>query len=107
MDPMRGEVWGAHLPHGIGNHPVVVLTVNALGQHLSALTVAVITGTEGPPSTHIQVDCDSGLTGHDVSYVNATDLHSLPKGKLQKQRGRLSPVELAKIEAAVRTCLGL
>jgi mRNA interferase MazF len=104
---MRGEVWDAQFPHGIGAHPVVVLTINVVGQHLSALTVAVITGTEGPPSTHVRLDRDAGLTGHDVSYVNAADLHTLPKGKLRKQRGRLSQAGLAKVERAVRIYLGL
>jgi mRNA interferase MazF len=104
---MRGEVWDAQFPRGIGAHPVVVLTVNAVGQHLSALTVAVVTGTEGPASTHVRLDRDAGLTGHDVSYVNATDLHTLPKGKLRKQRGRLNQGELAAVEEAVRIYLGL
>jgi mRNA interferase MazF len=104
---MRGEVWDAQFPRGIGAHPVVVLTVNAVGQHLSALTVAVITGTEGPASTHVRLDRDAGLTGHDVSYVNAADLHTLPKGKLRKQWGRLNQAELAKVEEAVRVYLGL
>jgi mRNA interferase MazF len=107
MDPMRGEVWDAQFPAGIGAHPVVVLTVNAVGQRLSTLTVVLITGTEGPPSTHMRLDRDAGLTGHIVSYVNVTDLHTLPKGKLRKQRGRLSTAELGKVEEAVRDYLGL
>ena len=28
MDPLRGEVWEAHLP-GVGDHRAVVLTINA------------------------------------------------------------------------------
>lgn len=107
MDPLRGEVWDAQFPGGLGAHPVVVLTVNALGQRLSALTVALITGTEGPHSTHVRLDSDAGLTGYDVSFVNATDLHTLPKGKLRKQRGRLHPAELAQVEDAIRGYLGL
>jgi mRNA interferase MazF len=107
VDPMRGEVWDAQLPHGIGPHPVLILTANAVGTKLSALTVAMITGTEGPSPTHVRLDHDAGLTGHDVSYVNATDLHTLPKVKLRKQRGRLSLVELSQVEEAIRGYLGL
>ena len=103
---MRGEVWVAQLSQ-IGAHPVAVLSVNALIQRLSAVTVAVITGTAGPPSTHVQLDPDAGLTGHDISYANATDLHTIPKARLRKRRGRLSPPELAKLEDAVRIYLGL
>jgi mRNA interferase MazF len=104
---MRGEVWDAQFPRGLGAHPVVVLTVNAIGQRLGALTVAVVTGSGGPASTHVRLDRDAGLAGHDVSYVSATDLHTVPKGKLRKQRGRLSPGELAQVEEAVRLYLGL
>jgi mRNA interferase MazF len=82
-------------------------TVNAVGQHLSALTVAVITGTEGPAPTHVRLDRDAGLTGHNVSYVNVADLHTLPKAKLRKQRGTLNRAELAKVEDAVRIYPGL
>lgn len=106
MEPLRGEVWEAHLPR-VGDHPVVVLTVNALTQRLSAVTVAVITGTEGPLSTHVPIDRDAGLTGYDESYVNATDLHTLDKPRLRRRRGVLHPAEMDRLEAAIRLCLGL
>jgi mRNA interferase MazF len=106
MDPLRGEVWDIHLPR-IGDHPVVVLTVSALSQRLSAVTVAVITGTEGPPSTHVPVASDVGLTGHEVSYINATDLHTVDKPRLHRRRGLLSPGEMARLEDAIRLYLGL
>lgn len=104
---MRGEVWDARLPKPIGEHPVVVLTTNVLISRLSAVTVALITGTEGPPSTHVRLDRDAGLTGYDVSYVNATDLHSIAKSRLRHRRGRLVLPELEKVEGAVRDYLGL
>lgn len=104
---MRGEVWDARLPGPIGDHPVVVLTTNALIPRLSAATIALITGTEGPPSTHIRLDRDAGLTGYDVSYVNATDLHSVAKPRLRHQRGRLDVIELERVEEAVRAYLNL
>lgn len=106
MDPFRGEVWEAQLPR-IGDHRVVVLTINALSPRLSAVTVALITGNEGPRSTHIPVDGDSGLTGYDVSYVNATDLHTVDKPRLNRRRGLLSPGEMAAVEDAIRLYLGL
>ena len=74
---------------------------------LSAVPVAVVTGTEGPAQTHISLDRESGLTGHDVSFVNATDLHSIDKSRLCRRRGRLHPRELMRLEEAVRTYLGL
>jgi mRNA interferase MazF len=104
---MRGEVWDARLPQPVGLHPVVVLTTNALILRLSAVTVAVITGSEGPSTTHIRLDRDVGLAVHDISYVNATDLHSIAKPRLSRQRGRLNLSELSRVEDAVRAYLDL
>jgi mRNA interferase MazF len=113
VDPLRGDIWDA--PRA-GDHPVVVLTINVLIPRLSAVTVAVVTGTEGPAQTHIPVASESGLTGHDVSYVKATDLHSyvkatdlhsVDKSRLRHRRGRLHPRELARLEEAIRVYLGL
>lgn len=95
-----------HMP-GIGDHPVVVLTVNALIPKLSAMTVAGVTGTRGPEITHIPLDREAGLDKYDESFANATDLHTIPKSKLHKRRGRLHPAELARLEEAVRVYLGL
>jgi mRNA interferase MazF len=104
---MRGEVWDARLPPQVGFHPVVVLTTNSLIPRLSAVTVALITGTEGPTTTHIRLDRDVGLSGHDVSYVNVTDLHSIAKPRLTRRRGRLDLAELEKVEGVVRGYLDL
>ncbi len=105
-EPLRGDVWDAHLPR-VGDHPVVVLTVNVLIPRLSAVTVAVVTGTEGPEQTHIPLDRESGLTGYDISYANATDLHTIDKPRLRHRRGRMHPRELERLEEAIRLYLGL
>lgn len=83
------------------------MTISLLIPRLSAVTVAVVTGTEGPAQTHVPVDSESRLTGHDVSYVNATDLHSIDKSRLRRRRGRLHSRELARLEEAIRVYLGL
>ncbi len=99
-------MWDAHLPRA-GDHPVVVLTVSALIGRLSAVTVAVITGTEGPPSTHVRIDGDAGLTGYDESSVNETDLHTVDKTRLHRRRGLLHPGKMVSLDDAVRLYLGL
>ena len=106
MDPLRGEVWDASLPI-VGQHPVVVLTINQMTTRLASVTVAVITGTPGPPPTHIGIGAESGVTKYDVSYVNSTDLHTVAKTRLRRRRGLLHPAELRRLESAVRTYLGL
>jgi mRNA interferase MazF len=106
LNPLRGEVWDAHVP-GAGVHPVVVLTINPLLARLSSVTVLVITGTEGPLATHIPVGPEAGLTKYEVSYVNVTDIHTIAQAKLGQRRGALHPAELARLEEALRLTLGL
>ncbi len=103
----RGDVWDVQFPPPVGARPCVVLTTNVLIARLGAVTIAEITGTEGPGSTHIEVDAGAGLTGRSHSWVNVTGLHTVPKGKLRRRRGRLAPPELAHVAAAVRAYLDL
>ncbi|CAL9483336.1 type II toxin-antitoxin system PemK/MazF family toxin [Streptomyces althioticus] len=105
--PLRGEVWGCALPAPTGPHPVVVLTVNRIAEPLSAVTVAVITGTSGPASTHVPVGPDCGVTKYDESYVNCTDLHTVDKPRLRRRLGLLAPSELRNVEERLRVILGL
>ncbi|MBN0046991.1 type II toxin-antitoxin system PemK/MazF family toxin [Streptomyces actuosus] len=104
---LRGEVWGCALPNPIGPHPVVVLTVNRVAEPLSAVTVAVITGTPGPASTHVPVGSDCGVTKYDESYVNCTDLHTVDKPRLRRRLGLLDPSEMRRVEECVRVIMGL
>jgi mRNA interferase MazF len=91
----------------VGDHPVVVLTINALLQRLSATTAVLITGTPGPRSTHIPLGPAAGLTRYDASYAVATELHNVPLSALRTHRGRLSLAELRALEDAVRIAHGL
>ena len=106
VEPLRGEVWDAALPR-VGDHPVVVLTVNRLLQVLSATTAVLVTGTPGPRSTHIALGHDAGLTRYSESYAVATELHNVPLAALRRHRGRLAPGELRALEDAVRIAHGL
>lgn len=104
--PLRGEVWDAHPPR-IGAHPVVILSINELRRRLSAVSVVLVTGTDGPRSTHVPLGPDAGLDRYDESYANVTDLHTIPLAACRRRRGLLSPAELETIGDAVRTVLGL
>jgi mRNA interferase MazF len=104
---MRGEVWGCALPSPLGPHPVIVLTTNKIASPLSAVTVALITGTSGPAVTHIPIGPDAGLSKYEESYVNCADLHTVAKPRLRRRLGLLAPAELRAVENAVRLILGL
>ncbi len=103
----RGDVWDVQFPPPIGTRPCVVLTTSVLIARLGAVTIAEITSSEGPRSTHIEVGPAAGLTGRTQSWINATGLHTVPKGKLRRHCGRLAPAELAHVATAVRAYLDL
>ena len=104
--PLRGDVWDVDF-QGFGQHPVVVLSANPLNGVLGHVAGLVVTGTSGPPTTHLTLDADAGLTRYDVSYVDVTSLQPIDKMDLLQQRGRLAPSELRRIEAVLRVYLGL
>lgn len=91
----------------VGPHPVVVLTVNRLAEPLAAVTVAVVTGTPGPRSTHVPVGAASGLITYEESYVHCADLHTVAKSGLRRRLGLLSPTELTRVEENIGLILGI
>jgi mRNA interferase MazF len=105
--PLRGEVWMCAFRQPVGPHPAVVLTVNRIAQPLVSVTVAVITGSEGPAGTHVPVGTESGLKKYDESFVNCTDLHTVSKPQLRRRLGLLAQGELRAVEENVRVILGL
>ncbi len=107
-EPMRGEVWEVLFPAGVGKHPAVVLSINLMNSRLGSIAVLLITGTGGPPDTHVSIGLEAGLTKYDESFVNITDVQSVDKQRARKYKGRLDPPsELARVERLVRTYLGL
>ncbi len=104
--PFRGDVWDVALPR-IGEHPAVAVTTNALRGRISSVTVVLITGSEGPAVTHIQLDSSAGLTRYPASYANVTDLHTVPVTRCRRFRGRLSDSEMGMVGEALALVLGL
>lgn len=104
--PMRGEVWTCAVPK-TGPHPVVILTANQIAAPLSAVTVALITGSAGPDVTHVRIGSDAGVMKSPESYVNCTDLHTVDKPRLRRRLGRLGLAEMRGVEFAIRRALGL
>jgi mRNA interferase MazF len=66
-----------------------------------------VTGSAGPPVTHVPIGPEAGVSKYPESYVNCTDLHSVDKPRLRRRLGRLAPAEMRSVETAVRTVLGL
>jgi len=105
-EPFRGEVWDVRFP-GFGEHPAVVISVNALNRRLGHVAVVPVTGTGGPATTRIPLTADAGLTRYDESYADVTGLQPVARGRLRRRRGLLAMSELTRIESQIRTYLGL
>ncbi len=105
-EALRGEVWDVDFPD-FGEHPAVVLSVNALNARLGHVAVLPITGTTGPDATHIPLTSDAGLTRYPESYADITAVQPVDRSCLLALRGRLAGAELRRVEEQLRTYLGL
>ena len=100
----RREIWNVDFPN-IGRHPAVVLTNQVLLGRMNGCTVAVITHSDGPPSTHIALGPESGCDPN--SYVNVTDLHTVKKTHFSSRRGELDWTLARQVNRAVIAALDL
>ena len=94
-------------PAPVNEHPVVVLSANVLCHRLSSVTVVVVTGSCGPPSTHVPLDAEAGVERYPVSYANATDIHTVPRTRFRRMKGTLARGEFTHLGAAVKAALDL
>lgn len=105
-EPFRGEIWDADFAE-FGRHPAVVMSATAVNRRLGHVAVIPVTGTPGPPSTHIPLERDTGLTRYDVSFADVTALQPVDRAVLVRQRGSLAPSELERLVVQLRTYLGM
>ena len=115
MPIQRGEIYYASLDpvfgrEQAGRRPVVVVSVDGINR--LPLVVTVVVGTKGTNvvrefSTNVRVDPeDSGLPLETV--LMGFQVRSIDKARLEaRPAGRLSDAALARVEEAVRRCLGL
>ena len=83
----RGDIWLINLGGQIGDRPVVVLTRQNVLNYLNKVTVAEIaTRGKGYP-TEIFIDQKANLP--KPSFVQADNIHTVPKKRLEKFIGTL------------------
>ena len=104
--PFRGEVWDVDSPD-FGEHPAIVLSVNALNSRLGHVAVIPVTGTRGPALTHVSLDADAGLTRYDETFADVAGLLPVARAGLLRVRGRLTEGELRRLSAQLSVYLGL
>ena len=102
----RGEVWDVRFP-GFGEHPGIILSVNAYNQRLGHVAVIPVTGTSGPAMSHVALSLDAGLTRYRESYADVTTLQAIARGRFLRRRGLLVAAEMGHVEQAIRIYLAL
>lgn len=102
-NPNRGEVWMVDLGLAAKVRPCLVLSVPALDQDRSLATVVAHTTSARGSRFEVTVPVPFLRTG----VFDAQNLVTIPHAKLIRKLGALSAEQLAKVEVAVRSWLGL
>ncbi len=101
----RGDVWIINLGGRMGARPVVVLTRQNVLEHLNKVTVAEITTKGKGYPTEIFINQKANLP--KPSFVQADNLHTVPKGRLEKCLGTLDPKTMQEVSRMVILALEL
>jgi mRNA interferase MazF len=99
----RGEVWIVELGYVAKTRPCLVLSVPVLDTDRAIVTV--IPHTTSPRGTRFEVTAPRPFLQRGV--FDAQNPTSITQAKLVRKLGDLEGVQLAQVENAVRTWLGL
>lgn len=89
----------------VGKRPVLVLTRSAVIPYLSKVVVAEVTTKEKGYPTQVSIGQSANLS--KPSCVSTEALHSVPKDRLRRCLGELSPHLLSEVSRAVVFALDL
>jgi mRNA interferase MazF len=101
----RGDVWLIDLGGRIGRRPVVVVTRQNVLQYVNKVTVVEITTKGKGYPTEIDIDQKANLP--KSSFVQADNVHTVPKQRLDKYVGTLDPEIMREVSRKVILALGL
>jgi mRNA interferase MazF len=101
--PQRGDVWILDLGLAAKVRPALVLSVPALDQDRSIVTL--VPHTTSPRDSRFEVDLKVRFLKEGV--FDCQNLITIPLAKLEHRIGRLNDIQLAGIEDAVQKWLGL
>jgi mRNA interferase MazF len=99
----RSEVWLLDLGYVAKTRPGVVLSIPPLD--IDRALVTVIPHTTSPRGTRFEVSISAPFLRSGV--FDAQNPTTVPLAKLVRKLGVLAPTQLAEVEDAVRTWLGL
>ena len=101
----RGDVWLINLGGRIGTRPVVVLTRQNVLEYLNKVTVAEITTRGKGYPTEVYIEQKANLP--KPSFVQADNLHTVPKDVLEKYVGTLDSQIMQEVSQKVVLALEL
>jgi mRNA-degrading endonuclease toxin of MazEF toxin-antitoxin module len=101
----RGDIWQIDLGGRIGKRPVVVLTRQNVLEYLNKVTVAEVTSRGKGYPTEVFIEQRANLP--KPSFVQADNLHTVPKAKLEKHLGTLDPDTMLQVSRKIVLALEL
>jgi len=101
----RGDVWLIDLGRPIGTRPVLILTRQNVLKYLNKVIIAEITTQGKGYPTEIFIDQKANLP--KPSFVQADNLHTVPKKRLKKFLGALDPETMLAVSQKVVLALEL
>ena len=101
----RGDVWQINLGGRSGIRTVVVLTRQNVLEYLNKVTVAEITTRGKGYPTEVFIDQKGNLP--KPSFIQADNLHTVPKNLLERYVGTLDPRTMSEVSRKVVLALEL
>lgn len=101
----RGDIWLIDLGGRIGIRPVVVLSRQNVLEYLNKVTVAEVTTKGKGYPTEVFIDQKANLP--KPSFVQADNLHTVPKASLEKRLGTLDPDTMLEVSQKIVLALEL
>lgn len=101
----RGDIWFVDLGGRAGRRPVVVLTRQAVLDYVNKVTVTEITTRGKGYPTELFIGTSGNLP--QPSFVQADNIHTVPKDRLVKYTGTLNDQIMVKISRKVILAMGL
>jgi len=101
----RGDVWLIDLGRPIGTRPVLILTRQNVLKYLNKIIIAEITTQGKGYPTEIFINQKANLP--KPSFVQADNLHTVPKKRLKKFLGALDPETMLAVSQKVVLALEL
>lgn len=101
----RGDVWQVDLGGTAGRRPVVILTRNAVIEHVGKLTVAEVTSKSKGYPTEVFIDGKANLPRD--SFVQTDNIQTVAKNRFKKLYGRLDDLTMREVGQRVILALEL